>query len=333
MAERQNYIVRNGVAQPFPIPDAPRPTITEMRQLLRGYDQQGTLLPNAAIITNDISKVDILRCGTLYADNIAGIVAETWTNPEPVYITIGGVDAGSVLTGKTAIEILEMMLYPYLDVSFISFNMGFPAYTLEIGASTSGVPILFPSWTLNNPSNVVANGISISYSGTVGSGVLASSVDPGSSPIILFNPLYSSNTVGGNVTFTISADQVEGANATATETINWRSKIYVGKNASSDYTTITNFNQLSYGSSQFITSSTSPAASGLSLSAGAGYVYIFVHTSLNSITSVSVGATDQTPAFPLVSSSNTVSNAYNSSTYRVYRSSNILNGSFTLNIT
>lgn len=334
MAERQNYIVRNGVAQPFPIPDAPRPTISEMRQLLRGYNQQGTLLPNAAIITNDISKVDILRCGTLYADNIAGIVAETWTNPEPVYITLGGVTAGSVLTDKTAIEILEMMLYPYLVVSFSSFSMQFPTTLYEIGQSTQIVT--FPTWVLQNSSNAISNGITITFissggsSGVLGTGISVSS--SGSVPIT--HSAYTSNTVGGTTTFTITATQNEGSAATTTQTLAWRSKIYVGKNASSDYTTITNFNQLTGGESQFITSNSSPAASGLDLAEINGYVYIFIHSSLNNITSVAIGATDQTPAFQLVSSSHSVTNAFgNTTTYKVYRSSNQLNGSFTLNIT
>lgn len=334
MAERQNYIVRNGVAQPYPIPEAPRPTITEMRQLLRGYNQQGTLLPNAAIITNDISKVDILRCGTLYADNIAGIVAETWTNPEPVYITLGGVAAGSVLTNKTAIEILEMMLYPYLVVSFSAFNMNFSTTLYEIGQLTDS--LTFPIWTLQNSSNAVASGLGITYvssggsSGTLVSGVSISA--SGAIPVI--HTPYTSSTVGGTVTFTASASQNEGSAATATQTLTWRSKIYAGKNTSSDHTTITNFSQLTNGSSQFITSSSSPAASGLAMTEGSGYVYIFIHSSLNNITSISIGATDQTPAFSLLSSSYSVTNSHgNTATYKVYRSTNQLNGSFTLNIT
>ena len=334
MAERQNYIVRNGVAQPFPIPDAPRPTITEMRQLLRGYDQQGTLLPNAAIITNDISKVDILRCGTLYADNIAGIVAETWTNPEPVYVTIGGVDAGSVLTGKTAIEILEMMLYPYLVVSFSAFSMNFSTTLYEIGQSTQAVN--FPTWTLQNTSNAVANGLVITYISSGGSsGTLVSGQSISSSGgVPIFHSAYTSGTVGGTFIFTATAAQNEGSAATATQTLTWRSKIYVGKNTSSDHTTITNFSQLTNGTSQFITSSSSPAASGLAITEGAGYLYIFIHSTLNDITSISIGATDQTPAFSLVSSSYNVTNSFgNTTTYKVYRSANKLNGSFTLNIT
>lgn len=332
MAERQNYIVRNGVAQPFPIPDAPRPTISEMRQLLRGYDQQGTLLPNAAIITNDISKVDILRCGTLYADNIAGIVAETWTNIEPVYVTVGGVDVGSVLTGMTAIDILEMMLYPYLVVSFSAFGMQFPTTLYEIGQSTSAVT--FPTWSLQNSSNAVSNGIAITYVSSGGStGILATGLSITATPAVIHTP-YTSGTVGATTTFTISASQNEGSAATATQTLVWRSKIYVGKNASFDHTTITNFNQLTNGASQFITSSSSPAASGLAMTEGSGYVYIFIHSSLNNITSIAIGATDQTPAFSLLSSSYSVTNSYgNIATYKVYRSANQLNGSFTLNIT
>jgi hypothetical protein len=335
MAERQNYIVRNGVAQPFPIPDAPRPTISEMRQLLRGYDQQGTLLPNAAIITNDISKVDILRCGTLYADNIAGIVAETWTNPEPVYITLGGVEQGDVLTGLTAIDILERILYPYLAVSVSSFSMNYSQTVFEIGQTTPTAS-LFPSWSLQNISNATATGTNITYVYSGGSsGSVLSAANPASSgSVFVLPPGINSTTVGATLIYTISVAQEEGSAATRTQTISWRSKIYVGKNTSSDHTTITNHAQLSNGTSQFITSSSSPAASGISLTAGSGYVYIFVHTSLNPITSISIGTTDQTPAFPLVSSSYTFTNASGaSSTYRVYKSTNQLNGDFTLNIT
>lgn len=335
MAEKQNYIVRNGVAQPFPIPDAPRPTISEMRQLLRGYDQQGTLLPNAAIITNDISKVDILRCGTLYADNIAGIVAETWTNPEPVYITLGGVAAGDVLTDLSAIEILERILYPYLVVTVGSFSMNYASLLYEIGQTTA-TTALFPSWSVTNISNATPNATSITYvSSGGGTGTLASGVNPASSgSIFITPPAFSSDTVGATTTFTITVPQNEGSAATATQTLSWRSKLYVGKNASSDYTTITNFSQLANGTNRFVTSSSSPAASGLAITEGPGYLYIFIHSSLSNITSISIGATDQTPAFELVSANHSFTNSFgNTTTYKVYKSTNQLNGSFTLNIT
>lgn len=328
MAERQNYIVRNGVAQPYPIPDAPRPTITEMRQLLRGYDQQGTLLPNAAIITNDISKVDILRCGTLYADNIAGIVAETWTNPEPVYITIGGVQAGSVLTDKSAIDILEMMLYPYLVVTFSAFSVGLPAYLLEIGQSISAGNYQ-ATWTASNIQNLIPSGISITYAG-VASGTIAIAQDYADSETFYPHPSYVSQTVGSSLIFTINADQLEGSNATKTEVVSWRSKIYVGKNTSAFYTDITNFSNLQFGGNAFL--QTNQPVATISMTDGAGYVYIYIHESIENITSVSIGSTDQTPAFPFQGTISMTNSFGNTSTYKVYKSSNQLNGNFLLNI-
>ena len=288
----------------------------------------GELKANSAIITDENFKVDIIRCGILYADEINGasVGSQTWTDSTPTTETVGGITAGSDLTGKTALQILEDMLYAYQTVAFTSFSVGLPT-TVEIG-NTIGGGNFSTSWNANNSSNIVQNGIGITYSG-ITSGTLASGLPYSPTTLALNHGSYTSNTVGSNLTFTVRADQLEGNDATRNQVISWRSKVYVGK---SEETTITNTSQLNFGSSQFITSSSSPEITGLTIQNGAGKTFILIHSSLNNLTSISIGTTDQTSAFELVGTS-TINNGFNESTYKVYRSFNQLTGSFVLNLT
>lgn len=351
---RQLYSVApNSNRTAYPPAEEATPTLAQIRQLLRGYDDPGVLIPNSALIVDENSTIDILRCGTLYADNIEGldIQDQTWTDTTPTTETVGGITAGTTLTGLNSIEILERMLYAYQTVAFTTFNTGLGTTTIELGTSIGGGN-RSTSWTANNSSNIVTNGISVTYTGIssgeivivtngisttytgIASGEIVSGLPYFPTTLALNYPSFSSNTIGSTLTFTIRADQQEGADATRSQVYTWRSKIYVGKNENADYTQLNNFNQLSNTVSSLITSSSSPAVSGLEIGEGAGYVYIFVHSSLNNITSIAIGSTDQTSAFQLVNGSYSMTNSTGqASTYKVYRSFNKINGDIILNIT
>jgi hypothetical protein len=57
---KQNYIIVDGVKQPFPPIATPDPSLSKIRELLRGYDQPDTILPNSALITDSNSKISQL---------------------------------------------------------------------------------------------------------------------------------------------------------------------------------------------------------------------------------------------------------------------------------
>lgn len=58
---RQLYSVpRNGAATAYPPAEIPTPTDAQIRSLLRGYDDAGVILPNAAILTDENGKIQNL---------------------------------------------------------------------------------------------------------------------------------------------------------------------------------------------------------------------------------------------------------------------------------
>ena len=70
---------------------------------------------------------------------------------------------------------------------------------------------------------------------------------------------------------------------------------------------------------------------GLTQSGGPSRVYIFVHNNFT-LSTISIGQQDQTSAFELLGAYS-VQNAYNTSSYKIYRSYEDLNGAITLKVT
>ncbi len=306
----------------------------------------GTLEPLSALVTDENGYIDTIKVNTLIVgDSITGGNSggfsggggeETvWTNTTPTTETVGGVTAGSNLVGQNAIQILESMLYKYQSVGFTSFVIGGLSNLYEIG-QTAGAGIFATSWQASNSGNINTNGISISYSGSLGSGNLVSGLNYNQSPYSLTLPSFTSNTINSTVTFTITADQQQGSDATRTSQIQWRSKIYYGKYFENllQQSPITT-SLLQYGGNQFINSNSNPLTRdmgvGLTQSGGPSRVYIFVHNNFT-LSTISIGQQDQTSAFELLGTYS-VQNAYNTSSYKIYRSYEDLNGAITLKVT
>ena len=53
-------------------------------------------------------------------DNV--VSGSTYNEDSPSTVTVGGLEAGTTLTGKTSNEILEEILVPYLEPDFSSFQ-------------------------------------------------------------------------------------------------------------------------------------------------------------------------------------------------------------------
>jgi hypothetical protein len=326
---KQNYIIKNGVAQPFPIPEAARPTISEMREVLGGYDQQGVLLPNSAIITDSQSKVDVLRCGTLYADTIDGVVVdipeEEWTNTAPTNITVGGLLSNANLVGLSPTEILERILYAFIPASVNTFNLGNLPLSNDIGTNLGGST---PTFAINitNPSS--STGLNITYSGAA-SGTLVTGLSPTVSSYAATIPSsFVSNTPGATITVTLTAVQSNSgySSATSSRSIRWWSRSYYGKSTNSN---LTDFNGLTVGGSKRIETTGSDAMAAQIGALTGGYVYFFIHNSRN-LVSILQGPLDATNVFSILPLT-----TINGITYKVYRSQQILNGAvdFTVNTT
>jgi hypothetical protein len=89
-------------------------------------------------------------------DNVTGNTLYTCASPSTC--TVGGIIAGTILTGKTTNELLKEILVPYLSPTFSSFSNSIST-TVEVGCQITGsIPFTF---AFTNSSNVCATGLYI----------------------------------------------------------------------------------------------------------------------------------------------------------------------------
>lgn len=82
-----------------------------------------------------------------------------YNGASPSNITVGGIPAGTVLTGKTYDDLFEELLITYLAPAFGSFSVTGQATMVEVGTTLTGSKTF--TWSTTNPSNVQTNSIAI----------------------------------------------------------------------------------------------------------------------------------------------------------------------------
>lgn len=101
--------------------------------------------------------------------NEAGQATTVYNSNSPSTCTVGGINAGTVLTGQTLEYLLQEILAPYIDPTFSAFNVGITPQPLEVGTSLSGNKTF--TWSTTTSANVASNSIGICR---VGGSLLAS---------------------------------------------------------------------------------------------------------------------------------------------------------------
>lgn len=82
-----------------------------------------------------------------------------YTGATPSNTTVGGLLAGTVLTGKTISKLLETMLVVYQAPTFSAFSISSQATTIEVGTALSGNKTF--TWSTTNNSNIATNTVAI----------------------------------------------------------------------------------------------------------------------------------------------------------------------------
>lgn len=165
----------------------------------------------------------------------------------------GAITNSTVLTGKSPMEILELMLIDYLTPTLSNLSMGFvnasatnsTATNLAFGMTADSNGTSLVSWSYSNPTNIASGGatLSSSTSGLV-SGSNGTLLTPASIPSatgtdgaqnISFTPAahyvgitVASTTATSSVTFTLTAKPTQGSNITTSKTYRWYPRIYHG---------------------------------------------------------------------------------------------------------
>lgn len=269
-----------------------------------------------------------------------GAGSETkWSNPNPTTATdIAGIPAGTTFDiGATAISILERILYPYIPVSFTSFNSQLNT-SYELGQTASGTETI--TWGTTGPTgNWIVNSGEISYSGFT-SGSLTSGFNlysydgtPFSESITVTYPSIRATQISNNtLTVSITGQQSKDTPlVSTTDTSRWWSRLYWGKSTG---TNTTDPFVLTDGSSALVTT-TSGGSRSTNATGGNGYFYLFIHDYYE-LTAMTLAGFDVALREPIGTTITTtvVTNAQGmTADYKVYRSSNQLPGSLNISIT
>ena len=231
--------------------------------------------------------------------------------------TVGGITAGTNLEDKSLYEVFDILLNPYQPPAFTSFAITGQSQTLEIGDSIASGSKTF-TWGTSNTANVQANSITISdNSGTL----LSGQANNGSASYSLGSNI-TNTTVGATRTFNISATNTKSSTFSSSFTVTWRANLYVGKN------TGTTINE---AAAEALTSTLGGIPTGTkSFSAGAGYIYYVYPATFADINTMKDQATNLD--VPYINLSDiTINNSFSvSTTYKVFRTLNQLNGAITL---
>jgi hypothetical protein len=155
----------------------------------------------------------------------------TYTNLTPTPVTIGGIAANSTFSAKTMQEMWDLLLYPYQPPAFSSFSLGIPS-PLEIGY---GIPTSQTfTWSTTNSQNVSANTISIAGDNLT---TLTGLPDDGSEAVNFTSVVTRGSLDGpGTLGWNIEGTNTKGVIFNTTLTIRWDWRIYVGSSASESLT-------------------------------------------------------------------------------------------------
>lgn len=219
------------------MPSIGTPGSATYAETLSGIGAMLTVLPDNT--ANQIQASDVRNVVyTLYDElqgfsaSLTSISSQTYSNPNPVSQTVGGVTAGSTFSDITYQQLLDILFYPYVApvLTLTSSNS-----VLEYGNSQS----VTLSWSVTMKKNQL---------------VSASINEPGGSPVnITPLPTVFNTSTSGTTTrtpllntlsiFTFSVDDTvispsSGGVNNATVSVSWSSRIYWGVSSTTSSVTI-----------------------------------------------------------------------------------------------
>lgn len=95
-----------------------------------------------------------------------------YNGASPSNITVGGIPAGSTLTGKTYTQLFQELLITYLTPAFTGIGVAGQATTVEVGTPLSGFRTF--TWSISNGGNVQPNSVAIRHVSPLPSTLLGS---------------------------------------------------------------------------------------------------------------------------------------------------------------
>ncbi len=242
---------------------------------------------------------------------------ETYTNAAPTPVTIGGIDAGSTFVTQTMQQMWDALLYPYQDPTFSAFSISGQAATLEVGDSIPAAVTFV--WGTTNPANIVPNSLDIRD--VTGAVDLATGLaDDGTEALVMGGPVQL--LAQGSYVFRIRGTDtdVPAKLFNRNATYNWYWRFYWGTTATVPLVEAGIEALASNGLYGTIGRTYSFAAS------PAQYKYICYPAALGALTSFTDTGTGLNVPFEVPYTVNVTNTFAQTTSYNVYRSTNMLGG-------
>jgi hypothetical protein len=253
----------------------------------------------------------------------------TYTNLSPVPKELGGVEKDSTFESVTIQDMFDTLLYPTLNPVFATFNIQGQSTILEIGEEIQAGPKIF-TWTTNNSQGIVFDSIKIKdESGAIISIPSTGTSNDGVEEIII--PSIVKNTTG-SYKWTIEGKTVKGTTINKTFEVRWLKKVFYGNSNQPNLSTqdVSTFPQ-----NELVTT----VYRLYSFNSG-GFKYIAIPSDMETVnlfkdSSTNIGVVMAGPSEgftvqvgPYYVKEVQLTNVFNIiSTYRVYRTKNVLNSS------
>lgn len=258
----------------------------------------------------------------------------TYENSNPTLVDIGGIEAGSTFQSTPLQDMWTDLLYPELTPKFTSFDLAGIGTIVEVGYTILSGTHTF-NWVTANPSFITPESLRIRDISSPYTFMTGGTND--GTEVVTF-PSSIQKTASSSHTWRIDATRLNTSSFYRNHTISWYWRKYWGESVNPTLTTnqitgLTNNNlsNTENGSYDFV---------------GGGYKYIVYPTSFGSpnffkdeSTNLQVAMADNSDGYSTLSNGyyyNTIAitNQYGIvTTYRVYRTKNILGGAISIIIT
>lgn len=244
-----------------------------------------------------------------------GDVEILYSNSTPTPVAIGGIPAGSTFNGLTMEEMWNMLLYPYQQPSITSLST--PKTNLEIG-ETLNTPLQV-TWTTTNANNIKDGSVKLSLADV---DITKPNLPKQGTSSFTITPI--TNTSQNAARLAIEMTTTQNKKITRSLDITWLNNIYYGCNVATtlDAEGILNLTKINANS----------VSRRYEFPAG-GYKYIAIPTAWADIASFVDANTQFDIPMDKVGTLTITSRAFNvTQTYKVWRSTFLLNGSISVNI-
>ena len=150
------------------------------------------------------------------------------TKTDAVPTNHGGLEAGAVIAGQNACQVLEKILFPYEYPQFTSFYIENQSTTLEIGDKVTGGTRNF-IWDTTHDENIQANSIAIKDL-TTNTELASGLANDGSEQLDIGGDIVNTSPNSTHV-WRISATNTKNETFGRNFTVAWRARVYWGSTA------------------------------------------------------------------------------------------------------